>query len=67
MNWPDAVLIPGQERTSRSKSKGISDLTVSECELVIAALDDNAPYRLHFKYTPNQDGEYQYYVCSHKC
>ena len=57
MNWPDAVLFPGQERASRSKSKGVSDLTILECEQVVAALNDTGPYRLYFKLTPNS-GEY---------
>ncbi|KAI6152841.1 hypothetical protein EDD17DRAFT_1447450, partial [Pisolithus thermaeus] len=53
VNWPDAVLFPGQERLSCSKPKGISDLTMLECTQIIAAIWDHGPYRLHFKFEPN--------------
>ena len=53
INWPDAVLFPGQECSSCSKPKGISDLTISECTQIVAAIRDTAPHRLHFKSAPN--------------
>ncbi|KIM57318.1 hypothetical protein SCLCIDRAFT_90238, partial [Scleroderma citrinum Foug A] len=53
INWPDAVLFPGQECSSRSKPKGISDLTISECTQIVAAIRDTGPHRLHFKSAPN--------------
>lgn len=53
MNWPDAVLFPGQERSSRSKPKGISDLTILECTQIVAAIRDSGSHRLHFKSVPN--------------
>jgi len=58
MHWPDAVLFPGQERASRSKPKGVSDLTILESAQVIAALRDTGPYRLHFKSMPHKKSEY---------
>jgi len=53
VNWPNAVLFPGQECVSRSKPKGISDLTIPECMQDVAALQDSGPHRLHFKFKPN--------------
>ncbi|KAI6031035.1 hypothetical protein EDC04DRAFT_2572064 [Pisolithus marmoratus] len=38
VNWPDEVLFPGQECSSRSKPKGILDLTILECTQIIAAI-----------------------------
>ncbi|KAI6011169.1 hypothetical protein EDC04DRAFT_2537748, partial [Pisolithus marmoratus] len=52
VNWPDKVLFPGQERLSHSKPKGILDLTILECTQIIAAIQDNGPHKLHFKFDP---------------
>lgn len=50
-NYPDNVLFPGEERQSRSKggSKGICDLTLSECSTLIATLSDTFKDRMYFK------------------
>ncbi|KIM52665.1 hypothetical protein SCLCIDRAFT_90312, partial [Scleroderma citrinum Foug A] len=50
-NWPE-VLFPGQERSSRSKPKGISDLTIVECSQIVAATRDNGPHKLQFRFDP---------------
>lgn len=50
-NYPENVPFPGEERQSRLKggSKGISDLTLTECSILIAALTDSSKEGLHFK------------------
>ena len=55
-NWPE-VLFPGQECSSRSKPKGISDLTIVECSQIVAATRDNGPHKLQFRFDPYNKGE----------
>ncbi|KAG6374453.1 hypothetical protein JVT61DRAFT_4495 [Boletus reticuloceps] len=57
-NYPDNIPFPGEERQSRAKggSKGISDLTLSECSSLIAALGDTSKDRLYFKMVPEKKG-----------
>ncbi|KIM56431.1 hypothetical protein SCLCIDRAFT_132760 [Scleroderma citrinum Foug A] len=57
VNWPNAVLFPGQECLSRTKPKGISDLTIPKCMQVIAVLRDSGPHKLHFKLNPNSKSD----------
>ncbi|KIM54151.1 hypothetical protein SCLCIDRAFT_31332 [Scleroderma citrinum Foug A] len=57
VNWPNAVLFPGQECLSHTKPKGISDLTIPECLQVIAVLRDSGPHKLHFKLDPNSKSD----------
>ena len=51
VNWL-VVLFPGQECSSHSKPKGISDLTIVECTQIVAAIRDNRLHKLHFKFNP---------------
>ncbi|KAI6040752.1 hypothetical protein EDC04DRAFT_2566646, partial [Pisolithus marmoratus] len=53
VNWPNAVLFLGQEHSSHSKPKGISDLTMLECTQIVTAIQDHGQHRLHFKFDPN--------------
>ncbi|KAI6027692.1 hypothetical protein PISMIDRAFT_114137, partial [Pisolithus microcarpus 441] len=50
VNLPHEVLFPGQEHSSHSKPKGISDLTIQECMQIITAIQDNGPHKLHFRF-----------------
>ncbi|KAI5981523.1 hypothetical protein EDD15DRAFT_2379435 [Pisolithus albus] len=54
-NFPDNVLFPGEERHPHPKSgsKGISDLTLAECGILIAALTDKSKNGLHFVVKPD--------------
>ncbi|KIM57584.1 hypothetical protein SCLCIDRAFT_130146, partial [Scleroderma citrinum Foug A] len=51
VNWL-AVLFPGQECSSCSKPKGISNLTIVECTQIVTVIRDSGPHRLHFQFEP---------------
>ena len=55
VNWPEGVMFPGEEPTSHSMPKGISDLSCSECSKLTAALNDPSKNGLHIQ------------CVSHKC
>ncbi|KIK23452.1 hypothetical protein PISMIDRAFT_10935 [Pisolithus microcarpus 441] len=54
-NFPDNVLFPGEEQQPhpKSRSKGILDLTLAECGILIAALTDKSKDGLHFMVKPD--------------
>ncbi|KIJ12446.1 hypothetical protein PAXINDRAFT_14770 [Paxillus involutus ATCC 200175] len=51
INYPAEVSFPGEERNPRPKggSKGISDLTLAECSMLVVALRDTSKGGLRFK------------------
>jgi len=56
VNWPEGVMFPGKERSSRTMPKGISDLTCAECSKLLAALSDTGENRLHIRSVPCHKG-----------
>ncbi|KAG6376926.1 hypothetical protein JVT61DRAFT_958 [Boletus reticuloceps] len=63
--WPDNVLLLGEDRQPRPKggSKGISDLTLTECSSLLAALYDTSKQGLHFKLV---NADMKELICSRK-
>ncbi|KIJ57799.1 hypothetical protein HYDPIDRAFT_103826, partial [Hydnomerulius pinastri MD-312] len=53
-NYPGLASLPGEERQRKPKggSKGISDLTLAECSILVNALSDTSGDGLHFKHVP---------------
>jgi len=49
VNWPEGVMFPGEEPTSHSMPKGISDLSRLECSKLTAALNDPSKNSLHIR------------------
>jgi len=49
-------MLPGEEHTTRTMSKGISDLTRSERSQLLSAMDDKTDSRLHIRYVPDRKG-----------
>ncbi|KIO04383.1 hypothetical protein M404DRAFT_143328, partial [Pisolithus tinctorius Marx 270] len=52
MNWPADVIFPGEERRGKGNGKGISDLTLTDCSKLVAALEDQSTNRLHLQRFP---------------
>ena len=56
-NFPDSVPFPGEEcQHSKASSKGISDLSVIDCSVLIATFNDSLRDRLYFKHDPKLIG-----------
>jgi len=53
VNWPEGVMFPGEERTSRTMPKGISDLTRAECSKLLMAMNDTSEHRLYLRSVPS--------------
>jgi len=49
VNWPEGVMFLGEEPTSYSMPKGISDLSHLECSKLTAALNDPSKNSLHIR------------------
>jgi len=56
VNWPEGVTFPGEERSSHTMSKGISDLTCAECSKLLAALNDTGENQLHIQSISHHKG-----------
>jgi len=56
VNWPEGVMFPGKECSSRTMPKGISDLTHTECLKLLAALSDTGENQLHIQPVPHHKG-----------
>ena len=56
VNWPEGVMFPGEEHSSHTMPKGISDLTHAECSKLLAALNDPGENRLHIQSASHHKG-----------
>ncbi|KIO00404.1 hypothetical protein M404DRAFT_29553 [Pisolithus tinctorius Marx 270] len=52
MNWLADVIFPGEECRRKGNRKGISDLTLTDCSKLVAALEDQSTNRLHLQCFP---------------
>ena len=56
VNWPEGVMFPGKEHSSRTMPKGISDLIHAECSKILAALNDTGENWLHLQSVSHHKG-----------
>ncbi|KIM60359.1 hypothetical protein SCLCIDRAFT_124454 [Scleroderma citrinum Foug A] len=54
--WPEGVMFPGEEHSSCTMPKGISDLTCTECSKLLAALNDPGENQLHIRSASHHKG-----------
>jgi hypothetical protein len=59
-NFPDAVPFPGEDRgRSKAGSKGISDLSLAECSLILGALNNPSKDGCFFERKPKLIGKFE--------
>ncbi|KAG6377897.1 hypothetical protein JVT61DRAFT_14685 [Boletus reticuloceps] len=52
-NFPDSVPFPGEDRQrGKAGSKGVADLSLADCSVLLAAFTDSSNDRLYFEHDP---------------